>query len=265
MVFLCNPNNPTGAVTGRSEILSVASKFPDVVFVVDEAFADFLPNEEGTSVVRDAAGRRNLVALRSLTKFYAIPGLRLGYLVAHEENVDRMLAWKEPWSVNSLAEAAGCAAIEDVEFSRRSKECVAAWKEEMERAIGQISGLQPLPPSVNFILTRITKDSMNVDTMQKHLLTRGILVRNCANFPGLDARYFRAAVRSPQENVRLLEALREAMGVPIPPYDREDYDRNLAALRQALGENAFAATWADGRATTWEQAVQEAIGAPEEP
>jgi threonine-phosphate decarboxylase len=211
MVFACNPNNPTGAIIKGSEILATATRFADVFFVVDEAFCDFLANEAEASIVKLASNTRNIIVLRSLTKFYAIPGLRLGYAVAHEKNVRQMLRFKEPWSVNSLAEAAGCAALEDMEFARRTRESVAVWKDELADAIGRISGLQPLRPSVNFVLTKIVQEGVNVRTLQEELLPKGILIRNCGNFPGLDERYFRVAVRTPEENERLVEALRAAM------------------------------------------------------
>ena len=214
MVFLCNPNNPTGAIIHGTEILSVASRFRGVLFVIDEAFCDFLTDEDEISVARKAASSPNVIVLRSLTKFYAIPGLRLGYLVAHGRNVARMLTRKEPWSVNSLAEAAGSAAVADLEFARRTRECVAVWKDQLAAAMGSICGLRPLPPSVNFILAQIVKEDLSVETVQKRLLAEHILMRNCANFPGLDARYLRVAVRSPQENLRLVEALRRAMEAP---------------------------------------------------
>ena len=207
MVFLCNPNNPTGVVTSGAEILSVTSKFPDVLFVIDEAFCDFLPNEDDISVMRSAARTGNLIVLRSLTKFFAIPGLRLGYLVANERAVGQMLRLKEPWTVNSLAEEAGCAAVDDIGFCKRTREAVRAWKDELVKAIGEINGLQPVPPSVNFILTRIVKKGLGVEALQERLLKEGILIRDCSNFPGLDSRYFRVAVRNPQENARLVEAL----------------------------------------------------------
>ena len=213
MVFVCNPNNPTGAVVPGAEILAAASGFPHTVFVMDEAFCNFLPNEAEVSVASEAATTRNLIVLRSLTKFYAIPGLRLGYLVAHEGNVRKMLRMKEPWTVNALAEAAGCAALDDSEFARRTLECVSLWKTQLSEALREIRGLQSFPPSVNFILARITKDHVCVEALQRQLLTRGIMIRNCSNFPGLDPTYFRVAVRSPKENARLIEALRETMEV----------------------------------------------------
>ncbi len=212
VVFVCNPNNPTGGVMAGAEIMSVISRCPETIFVVDEAFCDFLPGESDVSVVSLAAQRTNLVVLRSLTKFFGIPGLRLGYLVAHETNVTAMLKLKEPWTVNSLAEAAGCAALDDVEFCRRTRQCVAAWKNNLAGDLGTIKGIHVFPSAVNFMLLKIVKDRVLVPGLQEKLLAEGILIRNCSNFPGLDARYFRVAVRTPEENARLVEGLREALG-----------------------------------------------------
>lgn len=215
MVFLCNPNNPTGVLTAREDILAVVVRFPQVMFIIDEAFCDFLLLDENFSVLRDAVRLRNLVVLRSLTKFYAIPGLRVGYVVAHQEIISAMRRFKEPWSVNSLAEAAGCAAIADVEFARKTREQVAALKEEMKMQIGTIAGLQPFQPSVNFMLVKIIKEGVSVEALQEQLLRDGIIIRNCSNFPGLDGRFFRVAVRSKSENARLVQALRQAMEAQI--------------------------------------------------
>ena len=116
MVFLCNPNNPTGQLVEKAVILSMAKLHPNITFVVDEAFIDFVDKPEKYSVINETGTMRNLIVVRSLTKFYGFPGLRIGYLVAHVDLVRKMMEYKEPWSVNALAQCAAMTALEDKEF-----------------------------------------------------------------------------------------------------------------------------------------------------
>jgi threonine-phosphate decarboxylase len=213
MLYLCNPNNPTGTLTKKEEILSLARRCPDMCIVIDEAFMDFVADGYKFSVLKDAgAGSlRNIIVLRSMTKFHGFPGLRLGYTVAHTDIIERLRALKEPWTVNTLAQAAGLLALEDNDYIEKSREFVAAEKDFLYRQLSAIDGLRPIPPSVNFILVRISDDGPTSHELQESLIGMGILIRDCSNFRGLGDKYFRVAVRTRDENVKLVSCLESSL------------------------------------------------------
>ncbi len=200
LVFLCNPNNPTGDALSRAEVLEVADHVRErsAVLVVDEAFADFAP---GVGVAAEVD--EGLYVARSFTKFFAIPGLRLGCLVC--ERAGRVLELQPSWPVNVVAAAAGTAAVGDRSFAQDSVVGVARLREELFRALGALPGLTPFPGAANFLLVR------GPVGLAERLARRGVLVRGCEPFPGLEPGYFRAAVRSAAHNERLVAALREEL------------------------------------------------------
>ena len=154
------------------------------------------------SVVRDYP---NLVILRSLTKFYSLPGLRLGYAIAHP---DRLRCWqqrRDPWPVNVLAAAAGEAVIQDRDFQQQTWNWLIPTRLELYQGLASLSGLQPLTGTANFLLVATEQPCSQVQ--EKLLKQHQILIRDCLSFPELGERYFRVAVRSREDNQRLLEAL----------------------------------------------------------
>jgi threonine-phosphate decarboxylase len=181
VVFLCNPNNPTGAI-----------------LVVDEAFADFVPGISVTDMVD-----RGLWVARSFTKFFAIPGLRLGCLVC--DDAGRVQALQPSWPVNAVAAAAGIAAVRDRNFAEASIAEVASLREDLFGALDALPGLQPFPGAANFLLAR------GPEGLPGRLASRGVLVRGCGPFHGLGPEYLRVAVRSAEENGRLVAAIREEL------------------------------------------------------
>ena len=200
VVFLCNPNNPTGDVLGRGEVLEVAARVQEAgaVLVVDEAFADFVPGISVTAMVD-----RGLWVARSFTKFFAIPGLRLGCLVC--DDAGRVQALQPSWPVNAVAAAAGIAAVRDRGFAEASIGEVASLREDLFRALDALPGLQPFPGAANFLLVS------GPEGLPGRLARRGVLVRGCGPFHGLGPEYFRVAVRDAEENGRLVAAIREEL------------------------------------------------------
>ena len=211
MLYVCNPNNPTGSLTKREEILSLAKRFPKMYIVMDEAFIDFVEEAEDFSVLPDVGKVRNVIVLRSMTKFHGFPGIRLGYMAAHPDVIERIEAVREPWTVNTLAQVAGLAALEDRHHINKSREFVSAEKDFLYRRLSAIDGLKPIRPSVNFILVKITDDGPTSRELQESLVRMGILIRDCANFKGLGNKYFRVAVRNREENLRLVSCLESAL------------------------------------------------------
>ena len=211
MVFLCNPNNPTGQLTRREDIIELVNDNPKRLIVIDEAFMDFVEDDEKYSVIKDAPFMDNLIVVRSLTKFYGFPGLRLGYLVANETIVNKLMRYKEPWTVNTIAQVAGMAAINDEEFAANTRQYVSGEKSFLYDGLTMIKGIQPFKPTVNFILVRVGDSGIISSEIQNLLLKNNILIRDCSNFVGLDENYFRVAVKTREDNRKLLNALKLVM------------------------------------------------------
>lgn len=208
MVFLCNPNNPTGQLTEKSVILDMARQHPNITFVMDEAFIDFVDEPERYSVIDDAGTMHNLIVVRSLTKFYGFPGLRIGYLVTHVDLVKKMMEYKEPWSVNILAQFAAKVSLEDKEFISRSREFMFHERLYLFNELSNIHGFQPYKPTANYIFVKINARGMNSSLLREQLLAHDIAIRDCSNFVGLGDKYFRVAVRTREENTRLVAAMK---------------------------------------------------------
>ena len=200
VAFLCNPNNPTGDSLGHREVLEVAARVTQAgaVLVVDEAFADFTPGIGVGAMVDEG-----LWVARSFTKFFAIPGLRLGCLVC--DDAERVQRLQPSWPVNAVAAAAGIAAVRDGNFAEASVEEVARLRGDLFGALDELDGLRAFPGAANFLLVR------GPDGLAGRLARRGVLVRGCGPFMGLGPEYFRVAVRGEHENGRLISALREAL------------------------------------------------------
>ena len=231
MVLLGQPNNPTGLMLDPARLREFAAGHLETLFVVDEAFADFVADY--ATLVRDLPV--NVVVLRSMTKFFAIPGLRLGFAVASPDMAARMREHLLPWSVNALAQAAGAAVLSDRDYADRSRQFVREQRESLAAGLGAIPGLFVYPGCANFLLVRLNRSDVDAPALAARLIRRGIAIRVCDNYPGLDGRFFRVAVRTPQENARLLEELAIAAGSPRPPAKPR---RTPAIMFQGTSSNA---------------------------
>lgn len=206
-LLLNNPHNPTGLLFGREAILPYVKQFGMVV--VDEAFMDFLPPSEQETLIDAVEEFPNLVILRSLTKFYSLPGLRLGCAIAHPDILGRWQLLRDPWPVNALAAAAAAAVVRDTVFERQTWDWLPVARFELFEGLANLPGLQPIAGAANFLLV---ESSMSVSLIQKSLLERHrILIRDCLSFPELGDRFFRVAVRSRAENLRLIAGLAEVI------------------------------------------------------
>jgi threonine-phosphate decarboxylase len=208
VVWLANPNNPTGRLWPPGYLLSWIQDFPQTVFIVDEAFLPFRPDEGAHSLIPAVHSLPNLVVLRSLTKVYAIPGLRLGYAIMDARHAAAVRDNLVPWSVNALAQAAGIAALEDDSFLAQTRSWFAKEAVPFPEQLRRVSSaLNPVRSDANFVLVRLR--NMPSSKFVKELLVRGVAVRDAANFVGLDHHYVRIAARTLAHHARLLAALHE--------------------------------------------------------
>jgi L-threonine-O-3-phosphate decarboxylase len=202
-LLLNNPHNPTGRLFSIDAILPLLEQF--ALVVIDEAFMDFLPPPEQQSLIDRIQNYSHLVILRSLTKFYSLPGLRLGYAIAHPDRLNRWRKWRDPWSVSTLAAAAGVAIVQDIHFQQQTWHWLKPARAQLSRGLANLPGLTPLPSAANFLLVHCQS---SVTSLQVRLLKqRQILIRDCLSFSELGDHYFRVAVRTTEQNQQLLEGL----------------------------------------------------------
>jgi len=201
-IWLARPNNPTGALFPKELVLEIAAKFPDKWFIIDEAFIQFMEQWKEESLLMEPP-RPNILVIHSLTKFYALAGLRIGGVVGSVDAITRLREAKEPWTVNGVAERVAHLLADYAPYEEETRSFVTAEKKRVFQKIKDLPGIVPFPSSANFILCQWRKTG-NLDDFMRHLLMNGAYVRDCRNFPGLDANFFRLGLRTPDENDRLL-------------------------------------------------------------
>ncbi len=200
LAFFCNPNNPTGWVVEKKTLLKVVKEFPETFFLLDEAFVEFCEKE---TLLREAQNLNNLAVFRSMTKFFGLAGLRLGYLVASPYFVKKLKKIKEPWSVNSFAQELGIYLLKNKKFF---KDTFLFFKKEREyvQKFFYRSGIKFFPSVTNFLLFRIAEGLKFTYKLAK----KGILLRNCHNFYGLDENYIRISIKTRKENRLFIRELK---------------------------------------------------------
>jgi cobyric acid synthase CobQ/L-threonine-O-3-phosphate decarboxylase len=243
LVFLGHPNNPTATLLDRERLRAMATAHPHSFFVVDESFIEFCEDPAAVSLLaRDLPA--NLVVVRSMTKFYAIPGLRLGYVVAAEAVAERIRAQLPPWSVNTLALAVGTAVLQDDEYGPGSRDAVRQLRRDLTASLAAFEQIRVFPAAANFLLARIDHPALDARELAGRLLAgAGIAIRVCANYHGLDRRYFRIAVRPEEENERLIAALAGLLAPAAPGRKnglraRRQAGRTPALMVQGTASNA---------------------------
>ena len=209
LVFLCNPNNPTGVYLRQEEVQSIAEALQGIgLLALDEAYVSFVEDAWDSTPLLSLS---NVALLRSMTKDYALTGLRLGYMLAPEEIVRRVRGFQYSWSVNAAAQAAGIAAIADLEQVQKGREAVREGKEYLiatARALGLECAQSSMPGNgANFLLLKVGRASeLRLELLKRHK----VCVRDCASF-GLP-QYIRVGVRNMEDNRRLADALKEVLG-----------------------------------------------------
>ncbi len=206
VVYLCNPANPTGVLLSKNDILKIAGECRrcGVMLIVDEAFMDFVEEE---SVKKDAILMDNLIVIRSMTKFFSMAGLRLGYIIANKRVIKRLERFKPPWSVNTLSILAGIESLRDSAYIKNTKEWLKEERPFLFEGLNAVPFLKAYPNRVNYLLVKIVAGNITAKDIQEDLLKSGILIRECSTFIGLDGTFFRVAVKKREENRLFLNAI----------------------------------------------------------
>ncbi len=210
LVIIGHPNNPTGRTVDAVAIRDIALRKPDSLFVVDESFGGFVENFESLAVDRPA----NVIVVISLTKLFAIPGLRLGVALADEAIATRLRDQVMPWSVNVLAQAVGVEAMKDDGYVSRAWKHVAHWRGNLMADLETIDALKVFESDANYLLLKINQPGMTAGELAKLTLKDGVAIRVCENYTGLDDKFFRVAVRNGKENEKLVASLRKIFKAP---------------------------------------------------
>ncbi len=208
-VFVCNPNNPTGRLLPKENITALAKRCEqsETFLLVDEAFIEL--SDPDQSVAKLAPQMEYLFVMRSLTKSFGVPGLRLGFGVANPLFAGIMDRARIPWSISSVAAAAGTYLLNNAGYLKDSRDLIRREINWLNEALSNL-GLSPLPSSVNFILVNIEPSGICSDELSETMADSGVLVRDCQSF-GLGKSYIRVAVRNRDENEQLIAALERAI------------------------------------------------------
>jgi len=207
-VFICNPNNPTGSLITRTDLVTVCMEYADVHFIIDESYLPFAAQYEEATML--TCGLPNVFVLHSFSKIFKIPGLRLGFLVAPKDIIEKFASYYEPWSVNGPAQAAGYYVMKDSKrastFLRDTQSFVAKERQLFLKRLEGLSRLRIFPGNAPFFLMKI-EQGLNAARLCDEMAHERILLRNCDNFRGLSGQFVRISLRGSRENAMLVEKL----------------------------------------------------------
>jgi threonine-phosphate decarboxylase len=213
MLVLGHPNNPTGHVWDGDSLgrLVQYCESQEIILVVDETFIEFC--DETVSVLKWVQDNPHLLVIRSMTKFFGLAGVRLGYGVMHPNLRARLKKYQIPWSVNTIAQEMGITALEDLDHAQRTRKMVREQRQFLFSKLEDLNGIRVFPSQANFLLFQLTGGhTETAHQLYMNLMKGGLLIRNCGNFGGLDKSYFRVAVRIEKENKILVSRINAQLG-----------------------------------------------------
>lgn len=209
VLVICNPNNPTGSLVEKSDLIRLLeyTKENEIIFVLDEAFIDFTDKEDENTMKSFVNTHDHLVILKSLTKFFAIPGLRLGYLMtSNKELLENISSHRMPWSINCIASQVGVLVLEDHDYINQTKEWIVKERQWFFNQLLTIEGIFPYNSQGNYIFFK-----SDISDLDIRLAPKGIMIRNCSNYEGLDVGYFRVAIKDRFLNEQLITYIKEIL------------------------------------------------------
>ena len=219
IVFLGNPNNPDGTLLDKDHIRTVASMLKDAnsLLVIDESFIDFVGNDQlqdNEHSIRSLVNEfDNIIVVHSFTKFYAVPGLRIGAAFTNETLITQLQQYIPSWSVNTLAQAYTKAALNDVDYIKRTKQELNDERAFMYNALDAIEGITVYPPSANFMLFQVNQEGITANYINEDLKKYNMIVRNCDSYVGLTNHWVRIAIKDHDTNIKLVDKLTDILKV----------------------------------------------------
>ena len=203
LLFICNPNNPTGTIISRELLIKIlnCARSTNTLVVIDESFLDFLRDD--FSMISFIHEYKNLIIIKSLTKFFALPGLRIGYGLANKELSKRISKMVPAWNINIFADVCARICLKDKKYIEETVDFMEKERNYLYNELKKVNYLKIYEPSVNFIFFKINK---KID-LKEELLKKNILIRSCSNYHNLNEMYFRIAVRTHEENIKILKAI----------------------------------------------------------
>lgn len=206
-IIIGHPNNPTGTCMEREDILALSNQYPDTWFVVDESFSGFMPDPQDQSLLNVDDRPENIIVVQSLTKYYALPGLRIGACIASPHIIRRLEAHGVPWRVNGPADALAPLLLNSDTYDRETAELITVERIRIYNELSHLTGIIVFPSRANFFTARWYKTD-NLDDFLPTMLQNGIVVRDCRNFSGMEQNYWRFAIRGSSDNTLLLDAVK---------------------------------------------------------
>jgi len=211
IVCICNPHSPSGTLYSKKAVLDLVDfcHKKDIILSVDENYIEFTEEAQDTTMVGYVKKYKNLFVIRSVTKFYGMPGIRFGYGIAAENLIDTLQTVRQPWTINSLSGYATLAAFKDTEFIENTKRTIAKERAQFTKMLGEIGGLHVFPSKTNFLLVKILDKKITSTVLREEVGKKRMLIRECSTFVGLDDSYFRVTVKDHKSNLKLKEAIEE--------------------------------------------------------
>lgn len=207
IVFICNPNNPTGNLTNKDIILKISRKAikTNTIVVIDESFLDFVKDNKNYTAIDLLEDYNNIFIIKSMTKFFAIPGIRIGYGISKNKDIIKKIDdISVPWNINVMAERAAIVALDEKEYIDDTIEYIEDEKNFLFHELSKIEQIKVFKPEVNFIMFK-TKEFID---LKEKMLSENIIIRSCGNYKGLDRNYYRIAVRTRVENEKFISTLK---------------------------------------------------------
>jgi len=207
IIFFCNPNNPTGHFISRDYLLNTVKEKPDLFWIIDESYAPFVDKDHNSSLISSDLPQ-NILILRSFSKIYGIPGIRLGFLIANKNIIDRFRIYMQPWNISSFTQTAGFLIMKycDEFYDEAVRLFYRNEKDFFLNEIKKILCFDIIPGDTNYILFRTSTDIDTISLTEK-LKEKGFLIRQCGNFSGLDKSFIRIGLRNRSDNMLLLSEL----------------------------------------------------------
>ncbi len=218
MLIMCNPNNPTSSAISSKKMRTVldACRKLGIFVMIDETYVEFSEHYDSINCVPLVKDYDNLCLLRGVSKFFAAPGLRLGYAICNNPDMmKKMSALKDPWTVSSISDVAGQLMFTDEDYINATKDLIFSERRRVTKALRAIDGLKVYEPSANFVLCRITKENVDADILFDKAIRNNMMIRNCSTFPFLDNKFFRICFMSRKDNDKLIALIQTVMSDPL--------------------------------------------------